>query len=208
MEPSQSLIWKTLKENQPEYLSTLDPDFFCPVCSSLLTDPYNTPCGHNFCLSCLSKILESETKTCPLDKESFVGIQQIKNKFLQKKVLQITLKCPNSTEGCKWQGPAAELCDHFKECSEGTILCHFGCGKQIKKKVFESHLKENAHFHLNALYEENQILKKKLENLEEKVERKMEKLENFEEKVERKMEKFQNLLNETVQDNNDKLQKG
>jgi len=37
----------------------------CPVCMQLFLNPAVTPCGHYYCLDCLTQILEMESK-CPL----------------------------------------------------------------------------------------------------------------------------------------------
>ena len=130
----ETSFWQTLKETQPEFLKHVDSDFFCTICSTILIDPYATPCSHNFCLPCLSKILESEKKTCPLDNESFSGLSPLINRYLQKKVLEVSFKCPNILNGCKWEGTTAELSDHLKECSEEAVVCRFGCGNKSKGK--------------------------------------------------------------------------
>ena len=45
-------------------LSQLIDDLSCPICISLLRDPFVTSCGHTFCCSCLTTHLE-ERSTCP-----------------------------------------------------------------------------------------------------------------------------------------------
>ncbi|XP_057186598.1 E3 ubiquitin-protein ligase TRIM39-like isoform X2 [Triplophysa rosa] len=44
----------------------------CSVCQDVFTDPVTTPCGHNFCNTCLKKWWDSSQKCkCPLCKENF-----------------------------------------------------------------------------------------------------------------------------------------
>lgn len=45
-------------------LGQLIDDLSCPICISLLRDPFVTSCGHTFCCSCLTAHLE-ERSTCP-----------------------------------------------------------------------------------------------------------------------------------------------
>ena len=39
-------------------------DLECPICRSLLRDPFVTTCGHTFCHQCLS-LHQSTKSTCP-----------------------------------------------------------------------------------------------------------------------------------------------
>ena len=39
-------------------------DLECPICRSLLRDPFVTSCGHTFCHQCLS-LHQSSKATCP-----------------------------------------------------------------------------------------------------------------------------------------------
>lgn len=45
-------------------LTALAADLSCPVCMSLVADPFVTPCGHTFCFACVSKALET-SRNCP-----------------------------------------------------------------------------------------------------------------------------------------------
>jgi hypothetical protein len=40
------------------------PHLDCPICMSLLTDPFVTPCGHTFCFGCITTHLQTG-KNCP-----------------------------------------------------------------------------------------------------------------------------------------------
>ena len=44
----------------------IDPeaDLTCPVCKSLLRDPFVSACGHTFCYACVSQHL-GQRKSCP-----------------------------------------------------------------------------------------------------------------------------------------------
>ncbi|XP_051558267.1 E3 ubiquitin-protein ligase TRIM39-like [Myxocyprinus asiaticus] len=54
-----------------EFLS--EDQFTCSICLDIFTNPVSTPCGHSFCLSCITSYWEGQGKTClcPLCKESF-----------------------------------------------------------------------------------------------------------------------------------------
>lgn len=46
------------------YDKTFRKDFECPICLSLLQDPFVTRCGHTFCHGCLDRQLKTVSK-CP-----------------------------------------------------------------------------------------------------------------------------------------------
>ncbi|XP_052472137.1 E3 ubiquitin-protein ligase TRIM39-like [Carassius gibelio] len=50
----------------------LSEEIQCSICLDLFTDPVSTPCGHNFCKSCLNQCWNnSQTYSCPFCKETF-----------------------------------------------------------------------------------------------------------------------------------------
>ncbi|KAK3507743.1 hypothetical protein QTP70_034888 [Hemibagrus guttatus] len=50
-----------------------EEQFSCSICLDIFTNPVSTPCGHSFCLSCITSYWDSRGKSClcPLCKESF-----------------------------------------------------------------------------------------------------------------------------------------
>ncbi|KAL0166885.1 hypothetical protein M9458_038729, partial [Cirrhinus mrigala] len=52
--------------------SPLTEELQCSICLDVFTDPVSTPCGHNFCKTCLNKHWDnSQTCNCPDCKETF-----------------------------------------------------------------------------------------------------------------------------------------
>ncbi|XP_050993662.1 E3 ubiquitin-protein ligase TRIM39-like [Labeo rohita] len=50
----------------------LTEELQCSICLDVFTDPVSTPCGHNFCKTCLNKYWDnSQTCNCPYCKETF-----------------------------------------------------------------------------------------------------------------------------------------
>uniref|UniRef100_A0A8C1KGV7 E3 ubiquitin-protein ligase TRIM39-like n=1 Tax=Cyprinus carpio TaxID=7962 RepID=A0A8C1KGV7_CYPCA len=50
----------------------LTEELQCSICLDVFTDPVSTPCGHNFCKTCLKKCWDnSQTFSCPYCKETF-----------------------------------------------------------------------------------------------------------------------------------------
>uniref|UniRef100_A0A8C7N381 Bloodthirsty-related gene family, member 1 n=1 Tax=Oncorhynchus kisutch TaxID=8019 RepID=A0A8C7N381_ONCKI len=50
-----------------------EDQFICSICLDVFTNPVSTPCGHSYCLDCISTYWDGGGKTCvcPLCKESF-----------------------------------------------------------------------------------------------------------------------------------------
>ncbi|XP_067220881.1 E3 ubiquitin-protein ligase TRIM39-like [Chanodichthys erythropterus] len=68
MEESSSTSRKQSLSSSSGPLSELQ----CSICLDVFTDPVSTPCGHNFCKSCLNQCWNnSQIYSCPLCKETF-----------------------------------------------------------------------------------------------------------------------------------------
>ena len=49
-----------------------DEDFLCSICMEVFTDPVALPCGHDFCLNCITKYWDTKrVSSCPLCNEKF-----------------------------------------------------------------------------------------------------------------------------------------
>lgn len=61
-----------MAELGPELFS--EQEMTCSICLDLFTEPVSTPCGHNFCQSCIGGYWASSAEcTCPLCKRPFDG---------------------------------------------------------------------------------------------------------------------------------------
>ncbi|XP_058637668.1 zinc-binding protein A33-like [Onychostoma macrolepis] len=62
----------------------------CSVCLEVFTDPVSTPCGHNFCKSCLNQCWNnSQECKCPLCKETFSKRPDLKINTALRQVVQL-----------------------------------------------------------------------------------------------------------------------
>ncbi|XP_077074120.1 E3 ubiquitin-protein ligase TRIM39-like [Siphateles boraxobius] len=94
---------------------SLNEELKCFICMEVFTDPVTTPCGHNFCRTCLIKCWPN-TKTCfcPLCKEKYRRRPKLK--------INTTLR---------------EVVQHFKEklnLGESEVFCDF-CDERKQKAV-------------------------------------------------------------------------
>ncbi|XP_039534360.1 E3 ubiquitin-protein ligase TRIM39-like isoform X2 [Pimephales promelas] len=89
---------------EPPYMSSssgpLTEDLQCSICLDVFTDPVSTPCGHNFCKTCLNKCWDnSQTCNCPYCKETFKHRPDLK--------INTTLR---------------EIADHYKK-KKAEVVC-------------------------------------------------------------------------------------
>ncbi|XP_060730869.1 E3 ubiquitin-protein ligase TRIM39-like [Tachysurus vachellii] len=90
-----------------------EDQLLCSICLDVFTDPVTTPCGHNFCKSCLTQCWnKSQHCHCPLCKEKFTKRPELK--------INTTLR---------------EVADHFKKKSgsdKPEVLCDACSGEKLK----------------------------------------------------------------------------
>uniref|UniRef100_A0A673MI63 E3 ubiquitin-protein ligase TRIM39-like n=1 Tax=Sinocyclocheilus rhinocerous TaxID=307959 RepID=A0A673MI63_9TELE len=71
----------------------LAEELHCSVCLDVFTDPVSTPCGHNFCKSCLNQCWDnSQDCKCPLCKETFSKRPDLKINTALRQVAQLFQK--------------------------------------------------------------------------------------------------------------------
>ncbi|XP_077074109.1 E3 ubiquitin-protein ligase TRIM39-like [Siphateles boraxobius] len=94
---------------------SLNEELQCSICMEVFTDPVTTPCGHNFCRTCLIKCwTNTQTCFCPLCKEKYRRRPDLK--------INTTLR---------------EVVQHFKEklnLGESEVFCDF-CDERKQKAV-------------------------------------------------------------------------
>ncbi|KAM9451471.1 E3 ubiquitin-protein ligase TRIM39-like [Clarias gariepinus] len=104
---------------RPDYFSRdssnllSEEQLLCSICLDVFTDPVTTPCGHNFCKSCLTLCWE-KTYNCPICKEKFTKRPELK--------INTTLR---------------EVADHFKKKNghdKSAVLCD-ACSEEKQKAL-------------------------------------------------------------------------
>ncbi|XP_060797599.1 E3 ubiquitin-protein ligase TRIM39-like [Neoarius graeffei] len=125
----------------------------CSICLDVFTDPLTTPCGHNFCKSCLTQCWEKSLHChCPLCKEKFTKKPELK--------INTTLR---------------EVADLFKKkCGpdKPEVLCDACTGEKLKalKSCLDccaSLCKTHLEFHSNMPKLKKHKLINPVENLED-----------------------------------------
>uniref|UniRef100_A0A3B3YSD1 RING-type domain-containing protein n=1 Tax=Poecilia mexicana TaxID=48701 RepID=A0A3B3YSD1_9TELE len=62
--------------------------FLCSICQDVFTDPVSTPCGHNFCKTCITRLWDANVPyKCPLCNEHFASRPQLRVNTLLKEMV-------------------------------------------------------------------------------------------------------------------------
>nr|XP_009289874.1 bloodthirsty-related gene family, member 16 isoform X2 [Danio rerio] len=88
----------------------LSEELQCSICLDAFTDPVSTPCGHNFCKSCLNQYWNnSQTYNCPLCKETFNNRPELKINTTLRQLVQVFRQNENKSE------VLCDICDSVKK---------------------------------------------------------------------------------------------
>uniref|UniRef100_A0AAZ1X3K0 Bloodthirsty-related gene family, member 2 n=1 Tax=Oreochromis aureus TaxID=47969 RepID=A0AAZ1X3K0_OREAU len=64
-----------------------EDQFLCPICLDVFTDPVSTPCGHNFCKTCISQHWDlNQSCQCPMCNETFYTRPQLRQQAAKPEV--------------------------------------------------------------------------------------------------------------------------
>uniref|UniRef100_A0A8C4TDT8 Tripartite motif-containing protein 16-like n=1 Tax=Erpetoichthys calabaricus TaxID=27687 RepID=A0A8C4TDT8_ERPCA len=104
-------------------LCGLQDEFTCSVCLDTLTDPVTIPCGHSFCLKCLTDCWgQSQLCSCPQCRHNFTRRPALRRTTLHNEVikkLKKTTISPPPPPSKNYAGP-------------GDVECDFCTGKKFR----------------------------------------------------------------------------
>ncbi|XP_072315389.1 zinc finger protein RFP-like [Eucyclogobius newberryi] len=107
-----------------------DDEFLCSICLDLFTNPASTPCGHSFCLHCISTYWEGiKVCQCPLCKKT----------YYKKPDLQINRTLQEITE--QFKSMREDRIEGVKEAQQGRGRSHHhhkNLLNQLQKKLTKS----------------------------------------------------------------------
>ncbi|KAM9336037.1 E3 ubiquitin-protein ligase TRIM39-like [Symphorus nematophorus] len=112
-----------------------EEQFLCSICLDVFTRPVSTPCGHNFCMSCIATYWnDTAVCSCPLCKETFERRPALKvNTFIseltsQLKSLQVTDTHIWSSSGQQQAScGGAVLCDICTDTQQEAVKSCLEC---------------------------------------------------------------------------------
>ncbi|XP_051727469.1 E3 ubiquitin-protein ligase TRIM39-like isoform X2 [Ctenopharyngodon idella] len=119
----------------------LTEELQCSICLDVFTDPVSTPCGHNFCKTCLNKCWDnSQTCNCPYCKETFKHRPDLKiNTTLREVVDHYKKKSPERKPEVLKKPEV--LCDVCEERKLKALKSCLGCQSSYCETHLEPHLR-------------------------------------------------------------------
>ena len=127
---------------------TPSDDYFCPVSMELLVDANQSSCCGSHLSEQVTNLLEKDNKPCPICNAA--SLRTTKDLYFRRLVGQLGILCQNKSSGCKWEGCVNELDRHLGygsvegECKYVEVPCPLVCGKYVKRRRIQSHMKEDC----------------------------------------------------------------
>ncbi|XP_019210605.1 E3 ubiquitin-protein ligase TRIM21-like [Oreochromis niloticus] len=102
-----------------------EDQFLCCICLDVFTDPVTTPCGHNFCKTCISQHWDmNQSCQCPMCKETFSTRPQLRvNTFISEMVAQFRREAQQKASSSSSEQQAAK---------PGEVPCDVCTGTRLK----------------------------------------------------------------------------
>uniref|UniRef100_A0A8C2Q2I0 E3 ubiquitin-protein ligase TRIM39-like n=1 Tax=Cyprinus carpio TaxID=7962 RepID=A0A8C2Q2I0_CYPCA len=111
----------------------LNEELQCSICLDVFTDPVTTPCGHNFCRTCLIKCwTNTQTCFCPFCKEKFSRRPDLKINTTLREVVQHFKEKLNL-------GRSEVLCDICDERKQKAVKSCLTCQSSYCETHLEPH---------------------------------------------------------------------
>jgi len=142
------------------FVNEVDADLLCPECKCVLVNPSDAPCGHTFCLDCITKALQT-SESCPECAKKLVLADVKPTNFKLKGILgRLPTYCDRKVSvsesgGCEWNGKWEQLPHHLEyECLYTLMVCRFsnhGCSAKTVRKDMATHLEQDKGVHLELL---------------------------------------------------------
>ena len=128
------------------FITQPSEDFSCPVCLSILQEPFLTICcGGHFCKACIQTVKRQHNE-CPMCKKS--PLLSVIDKYFKRQLERLMVYCPQ--EGCQWTGEYGEVNKHLAigqlagDCRYVHVKCPLSCGQEISRKSLDSHTEDHC----------------------------------------------------------------
>ncbi|XP_030580758.1 E3 ubiquitin-protein ligase TRIM21-like [Archocentrus centrarchus] len=102
-----------------------EDQFLCSICLDVFTHPVSTPCGHNFCKTCITQHWDiNQRSQCPMCKETFSTRPQLHvNTFISEMVAQFRREAQQKASSSSSEQQAAK---------PGEVPCDICTGTKLK----------------------------------------------------------------------------
>ncbi|XP_033944023.1 E3 ubiquitin-protein ligase TRIM21-like [Pseudochaenichthys georgianus] len=147
-----------------------EDQFLCSICLDVFRDPVSTPCGHNFCNTCIIDHWNSNDKyQCPLCKEAFATRPDLKvNTLLSEMVAQFRRSAQQKARSSRSNSSEHQV---FKPGEVPCDVCTETKLKALKSCLvcLTSYCEPHLEPHLTASSLKRHQLIKPVENLEDRM---------------------------------------
>ncbi|XP_054881671.1 E3 ubiquitin-protein ligase TRIM21-like [Poeciliopsis prolifica] len=140
--------------------------FLCSICLDVFTDPVSTPCGHNFCKTCITQHWDTNGPyKCPLCNECFASRPQLRVNTLVKEMV-------DQFRGEAQQGASSS--SEQQAAKPGEVPCDVCTGPKLKALkscmvCLLSYCQTHLEPHLTAPRLKKHQLMEPVENLEDRM---------------------------------------
>lgn len=123
------------------FVSNVDQNFVCNICTGVMDQAVVTLCGHSFCKVCLKTWLEKpDTDSCPSCRSYTSKFDMIPNIAVRNMIDSLLVWCDNAESGCKIVMKFESLRKHIERCDFREAECS-ACGAAMPKIELGIHYK-------------------------------------------------------------------
>uniref|UniRef100_A0A8C4RH56 Tripartite motif-containing protein 16-like n=1 Tax=Erpetoichthys calabaricus TaxID=27687 RepID=A0A8C4RH56_ERPCA len=145
------------------HLFVSQDEFTCSVCLDTLTDPVSIPCGHSFCLKCLTDCWDqSQVCSCPQCRHTFTTRPELnRNTLLNEVIKKLKKTTIISAPSQNYAGPGDVECDFCTGKKFRAVKSCLTCMASYCRTHLQPHLEGDALKH-HKLVDPDRNLKEKL----------------------------------------------
>ena len=162
--------------------SYLTEEVECPICTTIVKNPVQTPCEHVFCNDCIKDWLQTGNFTCPVDRhELSESLLKPPSRIIQKFLDGLTIRCQNHELGCNYTtklGNAEPL--YNQENNECSVKKYYSLHEKFESIKGNLDDKDRTIKTLEFLLQEQEA---KISELRSKIDDQSNKLDQYKSKI-------------------------
>eukprot|EP00731_Ephydatia_muelleri_P007194 Em0003g1442a len=121
-----------------DFVNPLPDECCCLVTKDVLLEPHLTLCCGAHLSKQVAEQFKAENRPCPNCGDT--ELSTVLDKSVQKKVLELRIRCSNRSSGCPWQGSVAELDAHLAVCDHEATACPYTCNAPLTRSTLKHHV--------------------------------------------------------------------
>ena len=122
-----------------DFVEEVPDELVCPICHLPTRDPQQVVCcGKIYCAYCLGQT-KRVINRCPTCRNS---ISSFSDQVSSRRILGLSVKCPNEKFECPWVGTCGEVERHTAKCRFAKLPCSLKCGAFLFSEEMDDHFKE------------------------------------------------------------------